>query len=203
MLVCTYSAYSQNAEMWLLNGKKVTIADYKIDNSEIEGGIVYFTNDKGKEKKEYVEDIFSITDGKGLEKIYYDGSSDILTPEEMKIYLQGLSDVLENYKAPSWLLIGGLASGVIGGMMPQPNFESGGFNGSLPVGILIPLAYVSAIGVTSPDIEQIAGSFPNTSDQEYYLNGVQDGIQKKRLQKGLIGGGIGFAAGIITLLLIN
>lgn len=203
-IVC--NSFGQDAKLWLMNGKQLSVKSYKINFDEVEEGVIAFTNLEGKQKKKYLDDVFSIIDADGSEQIVYkqdEFMGNILTPAQMRIYLQGFTDVLENYKVPAWVFIGGFASGIVGGILPQPNFDLGDFHGSVPVGVLVPSVYVGTVGAITPDVDLIESNMPNRINDEYYKMGVQDGVQKKRIKGGLIGGAIGFVAGALTLIAVS
>ena len=171
---------SQESTLWLMNGKKLTIGSYEIDKSEVDEGVLFYTDEKGSTKKKYLDDVYSVIDFKGEEKIFYKENSesgDIFTPEQMKLYLKGVNDVLENYKVPNWIIGAGFASGFLGGITPQPDIDMGRSGASLPVGILIPTVYVATVGVTNPDYEKIEKNLPNAVNNEYYSYCVSEVFQ--------------------------
>ncbi|MBI9066385.1 MAG: hypothetical protein JEZ09_03765 [Salinivirgaceae bacterium] len=205
MLIVNNLLISQETTICLLDGKKVLVNDYKIDNPADEEGVLFYNNAKGKQKKQYLDNVFSIVEN-GTENIIYKQNiemGDILTPEQMKMYVKGLSDALENYKVPDWVVAGGFASGYLGGVLPQPTLELEGSEMGLPLGILIPVAYIGAVGAGNADANALNNSFPESVQNEYYLMGVESGVQKKRIKKSLIGGILGFTMGVLTYAVIN
>ncbi len=194
--------FSQNNTMWLMNGKKVTINDYQFKDAGEGDSILVYTSLKGKSKKKYFEDVFSIQKKDGTEEIIYSQSiamGDIFTPSEMRSYLEGLA-MAKDYKVDPLIGLGGVFAGLGGAFIPAP--EIGG-NMEIPVGILVPAAYVGVISATGPVEEDLKQLLPEQANNEHYLIGYQEGVSKKRFKQGLIGAGFGFIVGFFIIATTN
>ena len=83
----TISSFSQNT-MLLKNGKKITIGEYKVS----ENSFLAYKNQKGKLKSIEIEDIFSIIDKSGAEKVFYKADStdnESFSLEQMRFFIHG------------------------------------------------------------------------------------------------------------------
>ena len=94
--------------------------------------------------------------------------------------------------------IGGLASGIAGGLIPALGVQSA----TIPLGSLVPVSYVIITSNTTRTVDQIQADNPEINTNEHYLMGVQQGIKEKRMKKSVLGAGIGFAIGLSTFFLL-
>ena len=201
-LFCTQA---QQSDLWLRNGKKITISNYSVDELDYYDGKIYYTTIKGKVKSKYMEDVFSVVEKDGEEKIFYKQNmelGEILTPIQMKSYILGLNE-MRNTKISPWVGIGGFASGFITAVTPQPEINFGDNSVPLPLGVFIPITYVAIMGATPPNADKLKLRIPDKANDEHYLLGYQDGIRKKRIKHSLIGAVIGVAAGFVTVAIVN
>jgi hypothetical protein len=200
-----FDTTAQVSTLWLRNGKKVAITDYSLDTANYYEGKITFTNLNGKVKSKYKEDVFSVEACSGTETILYAQNvemGEILTPERMKQYVIGTSDARITKISPM-VLVGGLASGLAGAFIPQPELKLGDNTMPIPVGVLIPATYIGVMGATTPNADKLQQNHPIQATDEHYLMGYQEGVKKKRLKNSIIGAGVGFVAGIIVVAVIN
>ncbi len=196
---------AQESSLWLRNGKKVTISSYMLDTANYYEGKINYTTLDGKNKDKFKDDVFAVIEADGTEKILYKQNlelGEILTPEQMKEYVTGIGDARASKVSPL-ITVGGVISGLAGAFVPQPEVNLGGNSMGLPVGIIVPAAYVAAIGATAPGENKLTSNYPVKSKTEDYLMGYQDGIRKKRLTNSLIAAGIGFVAGFLVISAVN
>lgn len=204
-LVGSFSLSGQQANIYLRNGKKLAIKEYKLDSSNYYEGKLNYVNLKGKEKDKYLEDVFSVVDSDGKEHILYQQNiefGELLTPEEMKQYTIGIGDA-RIAKISPLIAIGGVASGLVGAFIPKPEISLDGSTMEIPIGILVPVAYVGIIGATPPSADKLKERLPDYANNEHYLMGYQEGQKKKRIKHSLIGAGFGFVAGVLIYGAVN
>jgi hypothetical protein len=184
-----------------MNGKKVTISDYEIDSTDIYNKRIVYTTYKGKIKSKYLDDVFSIVDENKKETILYrenDVIGEILTQKQMKSFVLGLHDMQHTRISPL-VTIGGFVSGLSVAFIPMPQI----YMFYLPVGVLVPVAYVSVIGTTPPNDIKLKERLPDKANDEYYILGYQNGIKKKRIRNSIIGVGVGLLTGFIITTTVN
>jgi len=203
LLLLTYIlSNAQQSDLWLINGKKVTISNYKIDTSDFYNKKILYTTIKGKTKSKYIDDVFSIVNENKKETVFYKRDDSIgytLTQNQMRSYLYGLHD-MHNIHISPLITLGGFASGMIATFIPMPQI----YMFYLPVGILVPLAYVSVINYTPPSEIKLKNRLPEKANDDFYILGYQDGLRKKRIRNSLIGAGVGILAGFfITTTIIK
>lgn len=205
LLATIFHGMAQESTLWLRNGKKVTITNYMTDTADYYEGKISYTTVKGKYKTKYKEDVFSVMDDQGNETIFYTPNfefGELLTPMQMKAYVTGIGDANSAHLSPL-VSIGGLLSGVTGAIIPQPEISLGAGSMPLPVGFLVPVAYVSFMGAMSPGENELKARYPVKSSELNYLMGYQDGIRKKRIKQSLWGSAIGFFATAIVITVVN
>lgn len=207
-IISTFICESVNAQvstMLLRNGKKVLISDYKIDGQGYYDGKIDFVNAKGKNKDKYLDEVFSIIDAKGQEKILYESNEElgeVLTVGQMSDYVSGMGDS-RIYKISPLVMVGGFATGFGGTIIPQVKVSAGENSMGIPLGILVPATYVGIMGATTPKAETLQAELPEKANNEHYLMGYQDGVQKKRFKHSIIGAAIGVVGGIIFISAVN
>lgn len=205
LLFAFFSGNAQQSDLWLRNGKKITISSYTLDSLDYYDGKITYTTIKGKEKSKYLEDIFSIIKQDGSENILYEQNMDlgeILTPVEMKSYVLGLHD-MRNTKISPLVGIGGFASGFIVAITPTPEIKFGDSSVPIPLGVFVPITYTAIMGATPPNGDKLKQKFPEKANDDNYILGYQTGIRKKRIKHSLIGAVIGVAAGFVTVAIVN
>lgn len=196
---------AQQNTLWLTNGKKLTIGDYKIQDDHNGDSVMVFTSDKGKEKERYLDEVFSVIDNNGAERvIYYSNATigEILTVDQMRSFVNGQYDGKQTKISPL-ISITAAAAGFGGAFIPNPSIKSGSTSIDIPVGILIPTAHALISGGFSTPDKVLQKNFPNRIDDKYYVMGVDHSLQKKRVKHSLIAGLAGFVAGMIVVVSVN
>lgn len=220
-LFLSYSTVAQQTELWLLNGKKLNIANYKIDTTTIDNGILYYGTLKGKQKKKYLDEVYGVLDKNGSRNIFYKKNPDMgldLSPVQMKQFLEGMHDS-KKLKPNPLVIGGGILAGSAGFLLPQLQVDpSRNGNGlglyyswsgeklsedefSIPIGLIVPLGYVATMGAISPSDNEVEAKTQITNAP--YIMGYQEGVRKKNIRDGLIGAILGFTATAITIIAIN
>jgi hypothetical protein len=186
--------------LWLLNGQKLIISDYKLDTTDSSNAILFYSTDKGKSKSLSTDYIFSVTPANATEQVIYNPNTNPdfnWKPDDMRLYLNGKAELYYKHNANGYLY-GGIAAGMAGVLIPAINADYGDGGIYLPIGVIVPVAYIITAGNITLTPEQIKKKYPGLPDSEYYLIGAQEGIEKKQLKKSLIGVGIGLLAGFAT-----
>lgn len=196
----------QNPVVNFMNGKKLVVSSYILDSLDYyEGNIYYTTLLKNKEKNEYKDNIFSITERNGTETVLYKANNEIgeiLTPDQMAQYIDGFRKSRQ-YKVSPLVMIGGIATGFGGVFIPSPTVYAGRISIPIPVGVLVPATYIAIMGATTPTAGALQRQLPIIVENEHYQMGYQEGVKKKRLKNSLLGAGLGFVAGIIVVSATN
>jgi len=195
----------QQQTLWLMNGKKITVQNYRLDSTDRLNQKVFYENSKGKEKDLFTDEVFSFTSTDFKETIIYHPQPELgvtLSITEMRDFLVGLGDAKLHNVSP-WLIVGGCASGLAGAFVPSPEVKLGESTMPVPIGILIPTAYVGLSGVMSPNVDKLKDKTPNPNPSEPYLMGYQEGVKKKIIKNSLLSAGVGFLAGFIVIVAVN
>lgn len=199
------SINAQVSTLLLRNGKKLLVSDYKVDAEDYYEGKISYVNAKGKNKDKYLDEVFSITDASGNENVLYKPNEElgeVLTIGQMKNFVVGMGDA-RTFTISPMVMFGGMVSGFGGTIIPQVKVNAGGNSMGIPLGILVPATYVGIMGATTPDAETLQSKLPDMADNEYYLMGYQEGVQKKRFKHSIIGAAIGVVGGIVFISAVN
>lgn len=202
----SFFTHAQENTIWLLNGKKVIAKNYKLldDGYDSLNYTIRYKNIYDKEKTVYTDQVFSILKSDNSEVVFYKPQPDLGEPlqvEEMRQFVTGLYDVQQN-KVNDLLIAGGFAAGLIGAVTPQVSLGSGMSGGGIPVGLLIPLSYISITGYFTPNDKYInSQSLP--SDNEYYLAGFTEGYKKKSIKKTILTTCVGYLSGLVIVNAMN
>jgi hypothetical protein len=175
--------------IWLNNGKKMKIGEFKIENTDI----ISYRNLKGKAKFIQTYDVFSVVDSSGIEKVIYTPDTSYqgaFTVPEMRSFVQGEYDANQKFKSP-WTTIGGVVVAGASSVVINPVYV-----------FLISTGYTSVIGLTKPSDKKlkIPTEFINN---EHYKLGYKKEVKHKRIKNAIIGSGIGLIVGIGTYVVIN
>jgi len=170
-----------------LNGTKMVLEQYNI-NDNLKS--IMYEKKPGKIKQIELESLFSITDKKGYESIFYNTDSingDAYSVSQMRSYIKGESMAIDQFHAP-FCFITGLLVGV-GSVYISPNpFYSP----------LIPTAYTALVGLTSPSEKKIILKNPQYANDPLFIEGYKEVAKSKRVKSTLKGALIGMAAGVLT-----
>jgi len=174
----------------LVNGKKIEIGEYKYGDTYLT-----YKNKKGKLKSSYLNDIFSVEEQNGKEKVFYIPDSteaNAFTIDQMRDFVNGTYDARTNYKTP-WITTAGL---IIGG--GSAGLTAAGMS-SLLVPVL-PAFYSAGIGIIKVKKEKI--DLPtNLKNNEYYLEGYVQRVNHKRTNHAILSSAAGIALGVAAVIL--
>lgn len=153
-------------------------------------------NGRTKERAEPTEDVFSVTDSLGRERIWYFYDSvfgNDLTIDQMRWFIKGEQDARKGYK-PLWPVVGAFAVGA--GVTIGLNLEMNAlFLPPLVSGAMaLPRVHVTPGSITDPLME----------GDEYYATGYARVGRSKRVVRTLIATFVGVGVGLaVRQLIIN
>lgn len=153
-------------------------------------------NGKVRERAEPTEEVFSVTDSLGHERIWYFHDTvfgNDLSVEQMRWFLKGEQDARRGYK-PIWPMVGAFATGA--GLVIGLNWEMNGlFVPPIVAGAMaLPRVHVTPGSITDPLME----------GDEYYATGYARVGRSKRVVRTLISAFAGVAVGLaVRQLIIN
>lgn len=166
----------------LLNGKQQFTTEFSIDTLNNE---LIYRNIKGKDRSYDLDDIFSVTDAEGNEKIFYKPEyADWPSANDVRNFIQGKTDGSNEYKAPLWTA-GSFALGI------GTPFILGFYAPLIPAGLS------TGVGVWPENKFIVENSSPLNSN-DFYKEGYKEAVRKRRVNNTLIGG----FSGIITAMAI-
>lgn len=180
--------------MLLVNGKKIEIGEFKVDDSLF----LAYRSKKGKIKSVDLRDIFSVREKKGNETIFYapdNTDTESFTINQMRDFVNGAYDARTNYKTP-WVTTGGF---IVGGGSAVA-VTAVGLN-SLLVPIF-PALYSGGVGIIKVKKDKL--NVPdNLKKNDYYMEGYTRVANHKRINNAIIGSGIGMALGIVAVIVFS
>lgn len=179
----------------LMNGQ--TIPAKVIAQSTLEVRYKEFgKNGRVKERSEPTENIFSVTDSLGRERIWYFHDTlfgNDLTVPEMRYYIKGEQDARLGYK-PFWPMLGGFVAGA--GLTIGLNLEMNA--------LMLPPIYAGAMAL--PRVHVTPGSVrdPYMEGEDNYAMGYARVGRGKRVVRTLLSTAAGVAVGLaVRQLVIN
>jgi hypothetical protein len=187
LVLNTLNVAAQNT-LWLTNGKKITIGDFKIDNKDF----LSYKTSKNKIKSIESFDVFSIIQNNGQEIILYQPDSIIegsFSLIEMRAFVQGQTDAKDNFKSPL-ITAGGIVLISASAVAINP-----------VVVILVAGSYCTVIGVTKTSNKKII--IPSDyQNNEHYILGYKKECKQKRIKNAILGSGIGLAIGFTAFAIL-
>ncbi len=182
-------AYSQDTII-LITGKHILTRSYEIDNFNRE---LHYKNKKNKEKNIFIDNVFSVIDSAGHEKILYNPDNNNIykySVTEMRDFMQGGYNASENFKSPSSTLLGFLAGAGTTVIIQNPVYSI------LPAGGICVL-----IGLPKVSQNKIFKKTPEYDANLFYASGYNQEAKNKRFINSVKGAGIGIIAGIAIIIL--
>ena len=169
----------------LMNGQ--TIDAKVIGQSTLEVRYALIKNNKVKERAEPTEQVFSVTDSLGVEKLWYFQDSmfgNDFSVQEMRHYIRGEQDARKGYK-PIIPMIGGFVAGA--GLVIGLDIEF--------MAMLIPPVYGAAMAL--PRVHVTRGSITNPlmDGDNFYAYGYARAGKNKRIIRSLLSSAVGVAVG--------
>jgi len=149
-----------------------------------------------RERAEPTEEVFSVTDSLGRERIWYFYDTvfgNDLTVDQMRWFLKGEQDARKGYR-PIWPMVGAFATGA--GLVIGLNWEMNGlFVPPITAGIMaMPRVHVTPGSISDPLME----------GDEYYATGYARVGRTKRVIRTLVSAFAGVAVGLaVRQLIIN
>lgn len=149
-----------------------------------------------KERAEPTEEVFSVIDSLGVERVWYFHDTvfgNDLTTEQMRWFLNGERDARNGYK-PIWPMVGAFATGA--GLVIGLNWEMNG--------LFLPPIVAGAMALPRVHITRGSISNPLMEGDEYYATGYARVGRSKRVIRTLISTFAGVAVGLaVRQLIIN
>jgi hypothetical protein len=178
-------AFSQGTIL-MLNGKEKRYMNYQVQDEYV----VFQPEAKPDSWKKRVDrfNVFSITPDNGAEVVLYNpDTTDGLEPSvpEVRDFIAGEKLAMEEYRKPLNII-----SGVGVGL---------GSSMAAFYGIPGPVIYSSILGRVSPKLPQ---ERRDEVHSEAFVAGYQKKARTMKINRSLLGGGIGFSIGIATLLIL-
>ncbi len=153
-------------------------------------------NGRQIERAEPTEDVFSVTDSLGHERIWYFYDTvfgNDLNIEQMRWFIKGEQDARKSYK-PIWPVVGAFAVGA--GLTIGLNLETNA--------LFIPPVMSGAMALPRVHITKGSISDPMMEGNEYYATGYARVGKSKRVVRSLVAAFIGVGVGIaVRQLIIN
>ncbi len=188
-----FESKAQNT-LWLVNGKKLTIGEFKVSDSLF----LAYKNKKGKIKSADLRDVFSVKLKSGEETVFYvpDATdTESFSINQMRNFVNGAYDARTNYKTP-WITTGGF---VVGGGSAVAVSAIGLNSLLVPV---FPALYSGGIGIIK--VKKDKFDVPqNLKSNEHYMEGYMRMANHKRINNAIIGSGVGMALGIVAVIIFN
>lgn len=181
-LLAAGNATAQDTIMFM-SGKRLSVSNAEVTTSK-KGDTVIVYQFKNKQKRASVSKIFSVTTVRGEQLFYTQEYEEDMTVSQMRNFLNGLADFRQGF---SWgAFAGGVAS--VAGAAAVPSIEiKGNVSGSIPVGVVVPFAYLGIISNTGKTLANLKRQKPDMSEDEYYILGAQAAIGRKRFRSGALG----------------
>jgi len=180
-----------------LNGDTMSISSFEEDTVNF---LIKYQNKRNKTKFIDIDNVFSITDTTGTEKIYYipvvmnEDDSVKVSVAEMRKFVQGAFDA--NYEHKAWGAFGaGVISGFAGVAVTAPAMLF--YSPIVPAGVSV------LTGFTQPRESKVIKLHPEKENDEYYIRGYQQSAQSKRTNQAIKGGLVGLLLGIAGLLVYS
>lgn len=153
-------------------------------------------NGKVRERAEPTEEVFSVTDSLGHERIWYFHDTvfgNDLSVDQMRWFLKGEQDARKGYK-PIWPMVGAFATGA--GLVIGLNWEMNG--------LFVPPLVAGAMALPRVHVTPGSISDPLMEGDEYYATGYARVGRSKRVVRTLISAFAGVAVGLaVRQLIIN
>ncbi len=189
LFVMTVFFVNAQNTLWLTNGKKINIGEFKIENKDF----ITYKSLKNKDKSIETYEVFSLIEKDGNEIIVYnqdttyEGAFSLL---EMRAFVQGQTDASQKFKSPL-ITAGGIVLMTASSVVINPVFV-----------ILVSGAYCTTIGLTKPSDKKL--NIPTEyKNNDHYVLGYKKETKHKRIKNAIIGSGIGLAVGFTTFAIIN
>lgn len=178
----------------LMNGQ---VIDAKVvGQSTLE--VRYLATRKGSllERREPTENVFSVTDSIGRERIWYFHDTifgNDLTVDQMRWYIKGEQDARAGYK-PFWPMVGGFVAGA--GLTIGLDLEV--------LSLAVPPLYAGAMALPRVHVTRGSITDPLMEGDPYYATGYATVGRSKRVLRTLLSTAVGTAVGLgVRQLIIN
>jgi len=189
-----FSLSAQDSTLWLLNGKKIEIRNFKFHKSD---SLFTFSDSKGNFYKHEYEDIFALIDSKGREKVMFIPEPDdtVFTVCGMRSYVMGQHAARNGYTNRFAYVSGFLVGGISVLALPAIGVE-------YYFAPVVSIAHNTIVSVLPIKKSKIPIPEEYLYD-ECYIKGYEAVASDRRLKNTLIGSGVGLAVGAIIAIIVN
>ncbi len=153
-------------------------------------------NGRSKETSEPTENVFSVTDSLGKERVWYFQDTvfgNDMTIQEMRYFIKGEQDARSGYK-PRWAMLGGFVVGA--GTTIALNLEVNS--------LFLPPLYAGAMILPRVHVTRGSISDPYMEGEENYAYGYAKVGRSKRVVRSLVSTALGIVVGVaVRQLVIN
>ncbi|MCB9183076.1 MAG: hypothetical protein H6591_04090 [Flavobacteriales bacterium] len=153
-------------------------------------------NGRSKETSEPTENVFSVTDSLGKERVWYFQDTvfgNDMTIQEMRYFIKGEQDARSGYK-PRWAVLGGFVVGA--GTTIALNLEVNS--------LFLPPLYAGAMILPRVHVTRGSISDPYMEGEENYAYGYAKVGRSKRVVRSLVSTALGIVVGVaVRQLVIN
>ncbi len=178
--------------LWLSDGKAIPVGKYRLLVEEGDSLLEYY-NLRGKKKLLSMDGFYFAGNGTNL---LFSGD---IKPEEIlprKQFSLGMEKALQNF-VPGKCMTFGLALGFASAFLPPLSlpvsaFESFYYSPLVPMGFGV---YLRNVQIKENETIAEARQF---SDNEDFISGYREGVQKKRARNMIWGSVLGFASGLVV-----
>lgn len=196
LLFIVLSGPTANAQdhILLMNGQVINAQ--VVGQSTLE--VRYLAKRKGSllERREPTENVFSVTDSLGRERIWYFHDTifgNDLTVDQMRWFIKGEQDARAGYK-PFWPMVGGFVAGA--GLTIGLDLEV--------LSLAVPPLYAGAMALPRVHVTRGSITDPLMEGDPYYATGYATVGRSKRVLRTLLSTAVGTAVGLgVRQLIIN
>lgn len=185
LMMTTYSLMGQDT-LYTMEGDEIITSGYKYDEAYNE---VSYKNQNMKIKTIDSEELFSIVNEDGSEKVFYkyDPANGYgIQVDDMREYVKGQVGAKKTYNKPMPFLLG-FAAGFGGIFLIENKMYSP----------MVPLGVIAVVGFTRPNGAKLTKKAYGVEKSEYFSNGYAVKAKTKRMNNTVIGSLAGLALGAI------
>jgi hypothetical protein len=197
-LLAVQFLFAQNDTIMLMKGKRIIANKAKILIKPKGDTVITYYDLEGEMWQVKINKVFALTTS-GKETVFYKPETDDpeeLSVEQMRWFLRGKAD-FRDWRFSPGIFAGGFLSGAAGALIPPVGTDGFSNSASIRIGFAIPIGYLIFAGNSTLSIEQLKVQYPELTDNQFYLMGVQEAIRQHRMRDSFFGVAIGTIIGIM------